>query len=180
MLRKPRLNEKVATDTYFASSRSLEGYTCAQIFFGCTSLTINVYSMKTESEFSEVYKDFMNDRGIPHILKRDNGKSEQSAAIKELHCDLLISDEFTEPHHPQQNPAELNGVKFFKSHAQVLMDRNKAPNNTWFLAQKYIADSIMSAPTCPITGRYQIKFQVVKHQIFHIYFSFIGLNLCCI
>ena len=75
MLRKPRLNEKVTTDTYFASSRSLEGYTCAQVFFGCTYKTINVYGMKTESEFSEVYKDFMNDRGIPHTLKRDNARS---------------------------------------------------------------------------------------------------------
>ena len=133
--------------------------------------------MKTESEFSEVYKDFMNDRGIPHTLKRDNAKSEQSAAIKELHCDLLISDEFTEPHHPQQNPAELNGVKFLKSHAQVLMDRTKAPNNTWFLAQKYIADvhNVCANPS----NNWKIPNQVSSGEtpdISHL-LQFFGLNL---
>jgi hypothetical protein len=37
MLRHKRLNEVIATDTYFASHRSIEGYYCAQVFFGMTS-----------------------------------------------------------------------------------------------------------------------------------------------
>ena len=65
--------------------------------------------MKTESEFVDSYKDFLQDRGIPHTLKRDNAKSEQSEAVKELHRDLIIRDEFTEPHHPQQNQVEGGG-----------------------------------------------------------------------
>jgi hypothetical protein len=38
-----------------------------------------------------------------------------------------------------QNPAELNGVKYLKSHAQVLLDRTGAPDNLWFLAQYYLS-----------------------------------------
>ena len=42
MLRHPRLNEVVATDTYFASTRSIEGYHCSQVFVGLTSSRITV------------------------------------------------------------------------------------------------------------------------------------------
>jgi hypothetical protein len=34
MPRHNRLNEIVATDTYFANEKSIEGYDCAQVFFG--------------------------------------------------------------------------------------------------------------------------------------------------
>jgi hypothetical protein len=32
MLRHKRLNEVIATDTYFANEKSIEGYHCAQVF----------------------------------------------------------------------------------------------------------------------------------------------------
>jgi hypothetical protein len=41
--------------------------------------------------------------------------------------------------YPRQNPAELNGVKYLKSHAQVLFERTGAPDTLWFLAQDYLA-----------------------------------------
>ena len=149
MLRKKRLNEVVATDTYFSKVRSLEGYHCAQVYFGCTSKTIDVFGMKSKSEFPDTYKDFLRERGIPHTLRRDNAKEEDSSAIKEINRDLIVCDQFTEPHHPQQNPAERNGVQFLKAQAQILMDRTNSPPNTWFLCQKYIADvyNVSAHPT---------------------------------
>jgi hypothetical protein len=45
--------------------------------------------------------------------------------VRQVHRDLVIADQWTEPHSPWQNPAELNGVKYLKSHAQVLLDRNE-------------------------------------------------------
>jgi hypothetical protein len=33
--------------------------------------------------------------------------------FKDIHRDLVIADQWTEPHSPWQNPAELNGVKYF-------------------------------------------------------------------
>jgi hypothetical protein len=59
--------------------------------------------------------------------------------VKDIHRDLIIDNQLTEPHSPWQNPAELNGVKYLKSHAQVLLDRAGAPNNLWFLSQDYLA-----------------------------------------
>jgi hypothetical protein len=59
--------------------------------------------------------------------------------FQDIHRDLIIADQWTEPHSPWQNPAELNGVNYFKSHAQVLLDRTGAPDNLWFLAQDYLS-----------------------------------------
>jgi hypothetical protein len=139
MLRHKRLNEVIAIDTYFANDKSIEGYYCAQVFFGMTSKMIFVAGMKTESEFPDVYLDFIRQYGIPSALRRDNAKSEMIQRVKQIHRDLVIADQWTESHSPWQNPAELNGVKYLKSHAQVLLDRTNAPNSTWFLAQDYLA-----------------------------------------
>jgi hypothetical protein len=59
MLRNKRLNEVIATDTYFASERSIKGYYCAHVFRGMTSTSLFVAGMKIESEFQDVYLDFI-------------------------------------------------------------------------------------------------------------------------
>jgi hypothetical protein len=129
MLRHKRLNEVIAADTYFASERSIEVYYCAQFFFGMTSKSLFVTGMKTESEFSDVYLDFIRQNVIPSSIRRDTAKSEMSQRVKQIHCDLVIADQWTEPHSPWQNPAELNGIKYLKSHAQVLLDRTCIPDS---------------------------------------------------
>ncbi len=138
MLRHPRLNEVVATDTYFSSVKSIEGYECSQVFVGLTSRRITVIGMKSKSEFPEAYQDFMRSRGIPHTLRRDNAGEETSEKVLNLHRDLVISDEFTEPHCPWQNPAEGGGVRFLKSHAEVLANRTGSPDYLWFCLHSYI------------------------------------------
>jgi hypothetical protein len=70
-----------------------------------------------------------------YALRRDNAKSEMSQRVKDIHGDLFNADQLTEPHSPWQNPAELNGVKYLKPHAQVRLDRTGASDNLWFLAQ---------------------------------------------
>jgi hypothetical protein len=135
MLRHKRLNQVIATDTYFANEKSIEFYHCAQVFFGMTSKMLYVAGMKTESEFVDIHLDFIRKCGIPSALRRDNLKSEMSQCVKVIHRDLIIVDQLTEPHSPWQNPVELNVAKYFKSHAQVLLDRTGAPDNLWFLAQ---------------------------------------------
>ena len=138
MLRHPRLNEVVATDTYFSNTRSIEGYWCSQVFIGLTSRRITVIGMKTESEFADAYQDFMRKRGIPHTLRRDNAKSEMSEKVLNLQRDLVIADEYTEPYSPWQNPAEGGGVRFLKSHAEVLMNRSGCPDYLWYACHEYI------------------------------------------
>jgi hypothetical protein len=135
-----RLRETVATDTYFANVRAIGGATCAQVFYGVQSHMINVYGMKSESEMPEAYKDFIREEGAPNILRRDNSQIQSGKRTTSINREYFIKDEFTEPGHPQQNPAELRAVKFIKNHTQVLLDRTGAPENCWLLACEYIAD----------------------------------------
>jgi hypothetical protein len=93
MLMQNRLNEVIATDTYFANEKSIEGYHCAQVFFEMTSKMFYVAGMKTESEFADVYFDFIRKYGIPSALRRDNAKSEMSQRVKDIHRDLIIDDQ---------------------------------------------------------------------------------------
>jgi hypothetical protein len=101
---------------------------------------INVYGMKTESKMPEAYKDFIRAKGAPQILCCDNSKIQVGKKTTKINWEYFIKDEFTEPGHPQQNPAELRAVKFIKNHSQVLLDRTGAPENCWLLACEYIAD----------------------------------------
>jgi hypothetical protein len=98
MLIHKRLYEVIAIDTYFSNEKSVDGYHCAQVFFGMTSKMLYVAGMKTESEFADVYLAFIRTYGIPSALRRDNAKSEMSQRVKDIHRDLIIADQWTEPH----------------------------------------------------------------------------------
>jgi hypothetical protein len=100
MLRHKRLNEVIAADTYFANEKSIEGYHCAQVFFEMTSKMLYVVGMRTQSEFADVYLDFIRKYGILSALRRNNAKSEMSQRVKDIHRDLTIADQWTEPHSP--------------------------------------------------------------------------------
>jgi hypothetical protein len=66
-----------------SSTKSIEGFYCAQVFFGMTSKMLYVADMKTESEFPDVYLDFIRQQhGIPSALRRDNAKSEMSLRFR--------------------------------------------------------------------------------------------------
>jgi hypothetical protein len=80
-----------------------------------TSKTVFVAGMKTESEFPDVYLDFIWQNGISAALQRDNAKSEMSQRVRQIHRDLVIADKWKKPQSPWQNPAELNCVKYLKS-----------------------------------------------------------------
>jgi hypothetical protein len=92
-----------------------------------------VAGMKTGLEFADVNLVFIRK------CSTSCAKSGISQHVKDIHRDLIISDQWTEPHSPWQNSAELNGVKYLKSHAQVLLDRTGARDNPWFLAQDYLS-----------------------------------------
>jgi hypothetical protein len=50
-----------------------------------TSRMLVVAGMKTESEFPDVYLDFIRQYGIPSALRRNNEKSEMSQHVKQIH-----------------------------------------------------------------------------------------------
>ena len=106
------MNEKVSTDTIFASVKALNGYNCAQVFFGLTSKCIDVYPMKSKLQFPEVLSDFLRNVSIPNVLRCDNAKEENSAAVKQQLRKMIISDEFSEPGMQFQNTVEPGGTRW--------------------------------------------------------------------
>jgi hypothetical protein len=79
-----------------------------------------------------------------------------SQRVKDIHRDLSIVDQWTKPNIPWQKPAELNGVKYLKLHAQVLLYRTGAPDNLWFLAQDYLAHVHNLSENC------QLNWKILK------------------
>jgi hypothetical protein len=56
------------------------------------SKMLYVAGMKTESEFADVYLDFIRKCYIPSALRRDHAKSEMNQRIEHIHRDLIIAD----------------------------------------------------------------------------------------
>jgi hypothetical protein len=59
------------------------------------SKMLYVAGMKTESEFADVYLDFIRKYGIPSAIRRDSTKSEMSQRVEDIHRDLIIADQWT-------------------------------------------------------------------------------------
>jgi hypothetical protein len=107
--------------------------------------------------FTVLYSNLIRKYGITSLLQRDNAKSKMIQRVKDIHRDLIIADQWTEPHSPWQKPAELNGVKYLKSHAQVLLDRTETPDNLWFLAQDHLAHAHN------LSANLQLNWKIPEH-----------------
>ena len=74
VLNVARLNEVVATDTFFASETALGGYTCAQLFVGKTSMITEVFPMQRESHMADTIQDFIRKWGASYALLSDKNR----------------------------------------------------------------------------------------------------------
>ena len=83
-----RLNESVATDTFFASVPAHDdgmlghgGATMAQLYVGSTSHVTAVFPMSTESQMSNTLLDLIRMHGAPNMLPSDNAKTQISSKV---------------------------------------------------------------------------------------------------
>lgn len=131
----------MATDTYFTNVKLFGGqYHAAQVFYGMTSHVINVHGLQSRQQVGDSSKDFIRYEGAPWCFRMDNTPKQNSQALNKAFWNLHIATEQIEPLNPHQNPAELKAVKWLKHHSTIVMDRRNAPPQTWFFADKYVAD----------------------------------------
>ena len=139
-----RLNETVATDTFFFDTPALDdgilghgGTTMLQLYCGCDSQLTAVYPMKSESEMSNTLEDFIRQYGAPNGIFSDNAKAQVGRAVQEILRMYAIKDFQCEPHHQHQNPAErrIQEVKKLSNH---MLDRTGAPAKLWLLCVTFI------------------------------------------
>jgi len=125
----------------FSTTQDLSGRTCTQVYWGLSSHFLNVYGMHTESKGPLTLDDFACEEGVPPVMQSDNLCMQQwgTSWLKRMQ-DWLCQTKFTEPHHPQQNLAELCMAKWLKCNSQILRQRTGAPKNTWLYACQYMAN----------------------------------------
>ena len=133
-----RINEPFSTDTMFATEKALGGCTAAQVFCGRTSYFTWVRGMRTESEGRTALRDFIRQVGVPFSLRNDNSKMQTGKAFMDICNVYTIGTETTEPHHPQQNPAE-NRIGTLKMVANRVMDRSGCPAFLWLRAAVFVS-----------------------------------------
>ena len=134
---RPRLQETYATDTWFANTRAIGGFTCAQLFYGTTTRFIVLYPMKREGDGPTILQDFIRDHGSPFVLRNDNSQMQSGHLWTSICRKYNIRQTFTEPNHPRQNPAERY-IGHVKDLVIKILDRTGAPDSFWALCGSYV------------------------------------------
>ena len=135
-----RLQETVSIDPKFANCACMStGFSGVQVFYGHKSHCIDVYGIKSKSQFPKIYKDFIREQGAPSALRRDNAKEERSEEVLDINRKMLVKDQYSEPHNQQQNTVEMAAIRWLVQATHKLLDHTGAPDTAWYLAMKYLA-----------------------------------------
>jgi len=137
MLNRPRIHETYATDTWFANTRAIGGYTCAQIFYGTKSRFIVLYPMKREGNGPQILEDFIRDHGAPFTIRSDNSQMQSSTLWSSICRKYNIAQAYTEPNHPHQNPAERY-IGHVIGLVSTIFDRTGAPDKLWAICAIFV------------------------------------------
>ena len=140
ILQRRRINEPYATDTWFSTTTSYEGYNCVQLFYGTKSRVMSNYGLTTESDGPNALLDFFRQEGVPISITRDNSKMQSSIIWNDYMRRFWVKDRFIEPHNPQQNPVEREAMGTLKEKLARVMIDTGCDNRAWFRAACHVAD----------------------------------------
>jgi len=96
-----------------------------------------MYPIKREGDGPTVLEDFIRDHGSPFILRNDVSQMQSGKLWTSICRKYNISQTFTEPNHPQQNPAERY-IGHVKDLVIKILDRTGAPDKFWALCGTYV------------------------------------------
>jgi hypothetical protein len=89
---------------------------------------MNIYGLKSKSDGPKAFEDFARHEGFPNVIRSDNSKMKRyNTKLLEKLQSWLVNPEFTDSHHPQQNPAELRAICCLKRNIHVIRIRTGAP-----------------------------------------------------
>ena len=134
-------NEAVATDTVFGDVPAVDtgGVKCAQVFIGRKTLVVDIYGMKTKSQFVNTLLDNIRRRGAMDCLISDHAAEAMSQRVLDVLRHLMIDSWTSETHQQQQNFAERRW-RDVKRIANWLMGYKGVPPDCWLLCLEYVAD----------------------------------------
>ena len=167
MLRYPRRDCNVYTDTMFSKVKSLRGNTCMQIF--CTDFHyIRAFPMKSKKEAHYTLEDFFRLVGIPAALIPDNAKELTLGnflkTAKRYGCPITPVESYT----PDANSAE-DGIKELKRMFERKMLEKAAPGEVWDWCVEWCAlvRCFTALNSHILQGRTPHAMMTGKHLIFH-------------
>ena len=175
-----RLNETVATDTFFSDTAALDdgitghgGCTMVQFFTGCTSNITEAIPMGDKSGFPSSFKDFIRKWGASNELISDNSWEQTSKKVINILRHFNIGHHHkSEPHQQNQNQAKRR-IQDIKRVTDAAIDRTQSPPFLWLLCLLYIVglfnhvthESLQGIP--PITKATGQQVDISKYLIFH-------------
>jgi hypothetical protein len=133
-----RHQEYVACDIVYSAVPAIHyGSTAAVIFVGVNTQVTDVYDIKTDKQFVNTLQDNIIQRGAPLKLLSDRGQAIVSHKVADILRTFCIDNWQSEPHQQHQNPAERR-YKTIKNWTNRILDRTRAPAETWLLALQYV------------------------------------------
>jgi hypothetical protein len=160
-----RLNEVVATNSYFSDTPSLDaglrghfGTTMLQLFWGCKRLITAVYPMWREGNVSGTLEDFIRQYCAPTSLFSNNAKSQIGKAVLEILSMYAIKDFQCEPHHQHPKFAKRR-IQEVKKLSNSLLDLTGSLPSLWLLCVQYVVYLL----NCLSAESLQWKTQLLAH-----------------
>lgn len=138
-LRYNTLNTKFYSDTFFATTASIHGNTCAQMFINDVDFQ-KVYPMKKKGDAGQTLATLFSDVGVPSWLHTDNAKELTQAEWKRVRDIHSVQQTEAEPYTPWQNRAE-SGIRENKKSTKRMMQRTQASPRLWDYATVYTAET---------------------------------------
>ena len=135
-----RLDETVATDTFFADAPAHDdgimghgGATMVQLCAGNTSQSSAVFPMQAESQMAATLEERIRQVGHRTSFFSDNAKAQIGAKVRNILRHCTVADQQSEPHHQHQNHAERR-IQEVSHLTNTIMDRTGTPAQHWSLA----------------------------------------------
>ena len=139
-LRYNHLNTIIYSDTMFASTKSIRGNTCAQVFVNNMSFS-KLVPMRTKGEAGQALSEFFQTIGIPSKLHTDGAKEQSLGTWKKVREEAgNISQTIVEPHSPWQNRAESE-IRELKKQTRRVMTRTRAHLRLWDYCAEWVSET---------------------------------------
>jgi len=142
-----RRSKDLLTDIIYSDTPAIDdGLTCATIYSGRLSHVLDVYGMKSESQFVNTLEDVIRERGAPTQLLSDSAMVLRSLRVKDILRALYIGQWTSEPHRQNQNIMERR-YQTAKRLVNLLLDRSGCPASCWLLCLQYVC-TVLNCTSC--------------------------------
>ena len=140
-LHPKRISGRTDSDTFFASVKSVRGFTCVQLFFVTFANFLYARCMRKESHSHGAYQDFVRDVGAPNHLLTDNAKTETGKKWTQTSRANATRQTATVPHNQNQNQAERK-IRDVKNRVMLTLRYANAPLVFWCYCLMFIVDCL--------------------------------------